>query len=514
MKLLQDLAAQVLLGTERRPPSLPAAGGSLGELLAAACPPDADLETRILRSAGAMAVWADAGFVPPAAADELPAPCPPQTLRPVTHPALFAALERILAEGPDPLRFEALQIIGTRAACLPPRLLPAALSLAGRTPALRLALLPVLGERGRWLAALNPEWGYALGGGDAPDMDLWDHGTVEQRKTLLARLRASDPDRARRLLQEGFPQLDARERAGLLEACASGLDPADEDFLEALLADRSKEVRQLAAGLLSRLPQSRYVARMGTRMAACLGQERKFLRTVLALEAPAAFAHDWKADALEETRAKSERLGERAWWLYQIARALPLSWWPAHTGMAPEALLRWVQGTDWSEALLRAWLEALGRGPEAAWAAAFLAQGFPQGMTVDVFALFVCLPPPEREREWLRLLDAGPGRIARGELLARIVQDAPVLSESFARRVLQEIRGSLATDAAKWDYTLRKALPEFVCLIPPSCLDEAAQGWPAGRPDTEYFNDTLARVLAILEHRKTLHRFAAEGTPP
>jgi hypothetical protein len=110
---------------------------------------------------------------------------------------------------------------------------------------------------------------------EAPDITLWENGTLEQRKLFLGRLRETDPDEARSLLQDGFAQLDARERAGLLEAITTGIGPADEDFLETLLGDRSKEVRQLAASLLARLPSSRYLARMAGRMAACLKQERK-----------------------------------------------------------------------------------------------------------------------------------------------------------------------------------------------------------------------------------------------
>ena len=38
----------------------------------------------------------------------------------------------------------------------------------------------------------------------------------------------------------------------------------------------------------------------------------------VALDAPEAFLPEWKADALEETKPKGEKLGQRAWWLYQI----------------------------------------------------------------------------------------------------------------------------------------------------------------------------------------------------
>lgn len=511
MNLLHELASQVLLGTERRPPVLPQVSGALGDLLNACCPHDTELEVRILRSAGAMAICADAGFVPADAGQDLPEPCPPEDLQPVADPSLRSVLHRIIDDGPDPLRREAMQKLAMKGACLPPRLLPRTLSLGQKTPELRSVLLPVLGQRGLWLAKLNPSWSYAVGGlGPALDMTFWEDGTLEQRKQFLGRLRETDPGKARGCLQEQFAELDARERASLLAQMNIGLNPSDEEFLEALLADRSKEVRQLAASLLARLPTSGYGVRMAERLSACLKQERKLFRQVLTLEAPEHFCADWKADALEEARSKSESLGERAWWLYQIARAVPLAWWPAKTGMATAELIKWVRGTDWSEAILRAWSEALMRQPDADWAAAFLDNPATVGPEIDVFDLLACLPLSEREQHWLRMLDAAPRYIARGDLLGRIADafttGSQELSEGFARRVLREVRATLHTDASKGDYALRKSLPEFVCLVPPACFPDAVEGWPAGQPETEYFSETLARVLVIVEQRKTLYR--------
>jgi hypothetical protein len=108
------------------------------------------------------------------------------------------------------------------------------------------------------------------------------------------------------------------------------------------------------------------------------------------------------------------------------------------------------------------------------------------------------------------MLNAGSRHIARGDLLGRIADAFTAghqeLSEGFARQVLREVRATLPTDASKYDYALRKTLPEFVCLIPPACFPDAVHGWPVGQPETDYFSETLARILAIVEQRKTLYR--------
>ncbi|ATE61814.1 DUF5691 domain-containing protein [Thauera sinica] len=526
MSLLHELATGVLLGTERRPPRLPPLPGPLGDLLASASPPDTTPEVRVLRAAGVLATCGAAGYRPSETEAAAPFASPAETLRINDDAELGTALRQMLDDGPGPLRHEALRLLAASGTVLPPQLLPGALNLGQKSPSLRAALLPVLGERGRWLAGQQTAWLWASTGatGDAdtlPDDSQWDHGSLELRKHYLQAFRSRDPQQALAHLQAGFSQLDARERAALLEQLANGLNASDGDFLEAQLADRSREVRQQAAGLLARLPASRYVARMGERMAACLTRERKLFRQALVLTPPAEFDPAWKSDGVEASRPKSESLGERAWWLYQLARALPLAWWPAHTGLTVTELIAWAKGSDWREAILRAWSEALPRegtgrnGDEvgadgAEWAAAFLACAPLPGLQLNDFTLLSCLPVAQREHHWLRMLETDRRQSMLGDILTHVAHSLPaaqpVISAEFAIEVLRRVREAVPTDIGKYDYTLRRSLPAFVCVIPPACLNDAISAWPTGQAGTEYFDDTLAAVLAIVEQRKLLHR--------
>lgn len=513
MKLLHELATQILLGSDRRPPVLTELPGQLGKLLQAACPAGEDQEIHVLRQAGSLALCGAAGYVP-AVTEETPATiCPPEQLTVADQPQLLSTLQQILDDGPDPLRREAFIRLGNQGCCLAPGLLTRALNVGQKNRELRRPLLAVLGQRGHWLAGLNPDWAYVVGEAEpAADLTRWEHGSQEQRKQLLGKLWQSAPDQARALLQDGFSQLEARERASLLETMQVGLALPDEDFLESLLADRSKEVRQRAANLLAALPGSRYRQRMAQRMAACLGEERKLFRTVRTLEAPASFAADWKNDALEEILPKNESLGGRAWWLYQIARSLPLPWWQESTGLTPAELIKWVRGTDWSEAILRAWYDALLRQPETDWVAEFVAQVNSLGLNIDLFELLAFLPAPEREQHWLALLKGESQNHTRGRILVHLVDDFSRRQETpsadFSHRILAEIHQLVGQTAYVNSglYDICQALPDFVCLIPPACFAAASESWPVGRPETEYFSKTLARILAIVEQRKTLHQ--------
>src|SRR3989442_11450638 len=77
---------------------------------------------------------------------------------------------------------------------------------------LRQWLAPVLGERGRWLGALNPQWGYASGVEETADPELvWQEGSVEQRLALLRSERATDAAKARTRLEGSLKELGAKD---------------------------------------------------------------------------------------------------------------------------------------------------------------------------------------------------------------------------------------------------------------------------------------------------------------
>ncbi len=145
-----------------------------------------------------------------------------------------------------------------------------------------------------------------LAGAEPIERRLWEEGDADQRAVFLRRLRVTDPAEARRLLEEAFPDDSVKVRATLLPVLAERLGPEDEPFLAAVLAnDRGKEVRQIAAALLSRLLASAFARRMTARLDSCIRGERKILRTVTVIEPPDAFAPDWKDEPSSNSRRQA-----------------------------------------------------------------------------------------------------------------------------------------------------------------------------------------------------------------
>lgn len=544
-QLKQD-AARLMLGTARAgsvaapgistPP--PADSNPLAALLTGAAQGEASVERVALRRAAILATCQRAGYLPPAPGPTLPLgahPAPPEapwapTICGLQAGVLSKLLTEILGEGPLPIQREALERLARHQGRLPPGLLPLALNLGQREAPLKSLLRPVLGERGHWLAGQKEGWAWATplallspipgddgskgenNGEDAGQAlpEAWERGNLDARREYLLAWRATDPAAARDRLATEFARLDARERASLLACLATGLSGEDEAWLETVLTDRSKEVRNQAAHLLSLRPDSAYVARMAARVAACLQRERKLFRSVLELNPPTAFDPAWKADALEEARAKSEPLGQRALWFYQLARALPLDWWERETGQAPDELLAWALKGDWGDALLRAWKDALERetpGHQGAWVRALLANKGALRHFPEPFLLLAKLPEGEAETAWLDALTrAGPGHASRGQVLGRYLAslDPPRPSPAYVRGVLSLLRPYLLTEAAQVDYTLRQSLPDFLCHVPGECLAEAATGWPLDRHEAGHFHEAAARMLRILALRQQL----------
>lgn len=486
MNPLKVLSRQALLGTQRAPLQLPTLDPDFAALAAAACPPDQDDALRLLRLAGILGLGEAAGYQPPPQA----APVAPSVAAPDMLPVLpdgprQAALVVMLADAPERLVHHALLALAREGLLLPPALLPRALTLGARSRGLRVALFPVLGARGAWLARINPEWNYAQGADGARlGLEGWETATQAERLSLIKTARPGGLPELLPRVQADWSTLSAAEKLGMLDALEPALldtdaPPLVEAFLAPLLTERSKEVRGRAALLLSALDldlESGLPARMARRGAALLGQTPDGQWEITP---PTAFEPDWKQDALEPKLPKSESLGERAWWLYQLARHLPLAWWTRHLGLDPAALVAWARGGDWSAPLLRAWGERILLQPDAVWAEALLdvvlAPKPIPGMQLTAEKLLSQLTPPVRILCWRRLWEERGQNYAL--TLVRQVMDAQPPGESmnadFSRWLWDACLGCLPAAAKSWDYSWRQELQELVCVLAPDALPEA-----------------------------------------
>lgn len=504
MSTLASLATHALLGTERHPPQWPFYEGQLGALLSRI--PKDSVEKALLQTAGVLGTCQLAGQLP-GKVDAAPAASEPSF-----QDARLDLLADILVSGPERLQAEAFQALAIAGRHLPHRLLPKALECGRRSTALRPSLLAVLGPRGAWLAAQNAAWAYAAGAVSttAPGSDVWEHGSLDQRRLYLTTLRSTDAARARELCRAAMTTEGAKERTAFIECLATGLSLEDQDLLETTLADKSKEARQAAARLLSALPDSRFSQRMAERAAQCLKSEKKLLRgTVFTLEAPATYDAGWKADLIEEAKPKHLSMGERAWWLLQIVRQVPLRWWETQTGMTPAECLAWAQKSDWKDVLLLGWAEAQAVQRRVEWAEAFLGTNLPPNGPLTFFDLLETLPAEKREAHFLKLLtDNNANVVAFSTVVDRFTRGlpygVPMLSPATAARVIKILKQRIHSGEARYDWQLRSSLVELACLLPPAAFEDFAAGWELTKEETQPFAEAVARIGIVLDQRRQL----------
>ena len=517
----QGLMQQALVGTQRMDAlddaNWPAELQTLvrDANAALAVPADAHAGSiKLLRAAGAAGLWQRAGYVPQALAQPLATSTAPDDVKTeAVDEAVIRALNAALRDGPESLIRQSWHLLAQAGMRLPQPSLPAALDAGARNVALRADLLGVLGARGLWLAQLNPAWKYAAGTDEQADPEkLWSEGTLEQRLAVLRNERASNPQAARERFEAAIKELNAKERLAMLEVLRTQLSMDDEALLERLLTDRSGEVKQLAAELLSTLPHSAHSQRVIGWLAPLLKQEGD----KWTIEPPEKDNADWPRDGIALKAHSYFKGGERAWWLYQLVRLTPPTWWTETLGKTPEEVFAWAAKTEWKRHLWDGLLEAAARSPNRDWLQLLTSMQENRYAQESLRSLLASMTLAEREVYWQERLKAAPRLVF--ELLIRIddqMEPHEHLSPALSSALLASLDLSYATAVVSTDWSLRhnlsqalasaalwlhpQSLPALLKLIDKASADEKAAQW---------LDDVWQRVRSIAGIRQALPQIA------
>ena len=388
----------------------------------------------------------------PDSADQ-PEPAPPDDA-PEASGEAARLLDLLLTQPPVGLELRSLlvadwlqlaQAFGRR---VPHRLLPMLLTLADTKPGVAALLHPAIGARGRWLQDLKA-------GGTEPQPTTvpdWTELKSADATTELERLRHSEPAAAREQLAAHWETLGARERAAHLATFATNLGDDDEDLLERALDDKAKSVREVAAGLLDRLPASARAGRMAARLLPLLrvkGVLRKQFEIDLPPEPDAAALRDGIAP--DPRSGEPDRLGR----LDAVVRGAPLDLWTATAGRSPAATVVLLKG---EKRVLETILATAALRADLDWVRALLE------VRVDL-RLLNCLPPDEREDTLVRHIR---GSTANPFTLATPLRDMPrPWGPALADAVLEQIS---ATNGGQLATMLADILP---AALPPQAAGQA-----------------------------------------
>jgi hypothetical protein len=359
----QTVLTAAFLGTDRQTFSGVSTTDALAPLLVQLT--DQPAEKRLLGTAAALSLYQKVGVVVEKRSLQLPEPAPDDEL-PCCNTQAAHGLNRILQGEYDQVLPEWLTLVAAKKQRVPERLLPALLEYGRQHRSLRDGILSVLGERGRWLAAQNPGWDYAVRSGTVED---WETGAPTVRVGWLRDQRRQNAAAACTALAETWRKESAGDRARFLALFQDGLSAEDEEFLEMALGDRSKDVRKVAADLLARLPTSqlcqRIVQRLQVLMTASSSPSSSFK-----LELPTECNEAMLRDGIEPKSPAG--LGERTWWLVQIIAATPLTFWQPYCQNDPVQMLALLKKNESEKAIVEALGLAAIRQQQTNWIGAIL----------------------------------------------------------------------------------------------------------------------------------------------
>jgi hypothetical protein len=500
-----ELTARGIVGVERSGALPTAPAGPLGQLITRI--DGGDAASALLDATALTACYLRAGQqVAPPAEPTAFAPCELEDLE-VCSPEAERHLALMLGGINQEALAEWLAALARSHRRVPEAQLPTLLERGRSKAELRPLISPVLGRRGRWLAALNPHWNFAPVAlpDDTNETTLetqWSLGDTPRRLALLQRLRAEQPERAHELLATTWERDAANDRVAFLASLRLGLSMADEPLLEAALDDRSKLVRRSAADLLARLAGSRLVQRMTARVTPLLAWKRgglltkaKILVTLPDEPDPALIR-----DGVETKQAAPGKAGVRADQLSRMLAVVPPGHWCALWGKTPAEIIAAAQNGEWGELLLESLpMAALNHG-DAAWAEALLSTSVSDG-------LIALLSPERRSALALALLRRHPqpldGKHPALELLLHLPRP---WSLELARAVLASLRQHIERQVAKGhhDWRLAEALPRLAAAMPPELAQEASGDWLAPAREAPHWKNNVEKFERLLLFRQTM----------
>jgi hypothetical protein len=497
-----ELTQIALLGTERQSISATAANTPLGQLQS-----KVDVNQRegaLLSLAALSALHERIGRLPAQDKTPSPSPCPVEKQPRVSERA-GSLLLRLLGGEHAEILPEWLKLAAQAAQLAPPEAMPALLNLGAPKPEFHEAILPVLGERGRWLAVQNSEWAWVAGVTNDDEI-LWQTEDSSARLLFLQRLRKANPTRARELLLSTWQTESPEDRAAFITALGIGLTPEDEAFLEAALDDKRKEVRRAAATLLAQLPESALVKRMIERVRPLLkfvpGESGSLLRLKKGKPASLEIILPAECDKLMQRDGIDPKplpgYGEKAGWLMQMLEAVPLAFWTTEWKVAADEIISASAECEWRDAMFEAWVRAAARQKVQAWAEALLVIAVQSRHISKFDELTAAVRASHSEKLFGAALDADDGKTS-GIQEPMLTHSRHNWSVEFSRTVLKWLRKKATIESTEWQ--LRNQLKVFALRLAPEVLAEAATGWPAEGKAWEFWSKGVDEFLAVAQFR-------------
>lgn len=469
----EELLKRAALGTGQAADDVPATATALDRVLVQL--DDDRPEAKLLLTAAAISLRTRAGFQPGHDHRPPPPPAPPDAAVPCS-PEVLAFFDRMLAGEHEEVIEEWLREVAAARLRVPEYALPRLLNLGREHEHLREQILPVIGERGRWLArqVTNQNWNWF----DVASVDdIWQKKKSDVRRQLFNRLRQHDPQRVIVLLQRDWHRIKPDRQREFVELLQTNLSMDDESFLESCLDDAA--VRPAAAELLTHLPDSRLVNRMKTRAMQHVKLERLgpspqwTIQMTPPADADAALLRDG-VDPQHPDPEDNTTVG--MWLLHQILRCVPPAFWCAHWGISRLELVETIERSREALTYIEGWVAAAERFGDAEFAEWLLRSHFVLNFLQSsplVQPLARVLSPEQREAiaiEWLQRSTHGVEKQTH-PVIVLLSEHQQIWSEALMRAFLANLEQYLSKRERPF-MLMQNTLMGLALYFPPEMRDE------------------------------------------
>ena len=292
----------------------------------------------------------------------------------------------------------------------------------------------------------------------------------------------------REWLQKTLPQEDANSKTKLLEALDRNITDEDIPFLESLLTDKSKKVKEAVIALLKQNPNSSIVKQYEEvlRQAVVVKKEKSFLgiskQGWVQIALPPNIDENIFTTGIEKL-SNNKEISDDDFILMQLAEAVPLTFWEEQLQRSPEQVIQTLQKHKTGKHLIKPLVKAVHAFKDERWAMAFMQHS-------DVFYIDIIpfLPIRQREHYSVKFMPKYGAEII---VFAVVRQDE--WGTELARAILKHTTSNMS-DHGRNFYNLN------INRMPVSMINELEKATPADpnlRGAWSNVSDHIAKLLTL-----------------
>lgn len=467
MECWDHIIHTALLGTDKRMPDAGSLPAAIAEAMAAIQQSNSsDKEEQFLQTAalvfnyrqcGAMPLQKEGVTLTKAAAEE----------KQYGNALAMQTVKDILEVESSALLQLWLQHCVARERIVVPELVPVLLNTGIKQKKLQNLIVACCGKRGEWLSSFNTEWNFSTA---TSNEELWQTGTLEQRKAVLLQLRKNNASEARAWLQQTWPQEDANTKIELLQLLATNLGEDDITFLESLSTEKSKKVKDEAIKLLQQIPGSAIIQQYWQVVKQSVVLNEKASSKDLLIHLVEVNESVFKSGIQKLSGQKN--ITDEAFILYQLVSFIPPHWWEEHFQLDTRAIIQLFQQHKEGEKLIPAIGMAAGRFKNVHWGSILI-----EDESMFYYDLLPVLPKAERDRYLLKYFDH------IGEMAIQFITDKQ--SDEWDLNITKAAFTFMAKNPYKYN---RAFYSQHIHLVPAAIVSELEKCAPTEEGVTVWKN--------------------------